>query len=155
MLFGLTNAPATFQAYIDDCLRPYIDDFTVCYLDDILIYSTNEKEHKDYIRKVLQYLQDFGLCWKSEMCQFGVQDGGYLGLVINSDGIGMESDPISPIQHWPTTESNREVQGLLGFANFYRRFIRKYAKVTAPISNLLKTQGSRKSEWTRDTELPL
>ena len=51
MPFGLTNAPATFQAYIDDCLRPYIDDFTVCYLDDILIYSTNEEEHKDHIRK--------------------------------------------------------------------------------------------------------
>jgi hypothetical protein len=37
MPFGLTNAPATFQSYIDDCLRSYIDDFAVCYLDDILI----------------------------------------------------------------------------------------------------------------------
>ena len=45
MPFGLTNAPATFQSYIDDCLRPYIDDFAVCYLDDILIYSANETDH--------------------------------------------------------------------------------------------------------------
>ena len=45
----LTNAPAMFQSYIDDCLRPYIDDFAVWYLDDILIYSTNEKEHEEHI----------------------------------------------------------------------------------------------------------
>jgi len=57
MPFGLTNAPATFQAYIDDCLRPYIDDFAVCYLDDILIYSTNEKEHEDHVKKVLERLR--------------------------------------------------------------------------------------------------
>jgi len=65
----------------------------------------------------------------------------------------MESARIFTIEDWPTPESVGDVQVLLGFANFYRRFIRKYAKVTAPISNLLKTQGSGKWEWTRDAEL--
>jgi hypothetical protein len=153
MPFGLTNTPATFQAYIDHCLHPYIDDFTMCCLDDILICSTNEKENEDHIRKVLQRLQEFGLYYKAEKCQFRVQEVGFLGFVINSDGIGMESDRISKIEDWPTPESVRDVQVLLGFANFYRRFIRKYAKVTAPISNLLKTQGSRKWEWTWGAEL--
>ena len=153
MPFGLTNAPATFQAYIDDCLRPYIDDFTVCYLDDILIYSANEEEHEDHVRKVLQRLQEFGLYCKAEKCQFGAREVGVLGFVINSDGIGMESDPISTIEDWPTPESVRDVQLLLGFTNFYRRFIRKYAKLTAAISNMLMTQGSREWEWTRDAAL--
>jgi hypothetical protein len=76
----------------------------VCYLDDILIYSTNEKEHKDHIRKVLQRLQEFGLYCKAERCQFEVQEVGFLGLVINSDGIGMESDRIFTIEDWPTPE---------------------------------------------------
>jgi len=61
MPFGLTNAPATFLAYIDDCLRTYFDDFAVCHLDDILIYSTNEEEHKEQVRKVLERLREFGL----------------------------------------------------------------------------------------------
>jgi hypothetical protein len=65
----------------------------------------------------------------------------------------MESDSISMIEERPTPESVREVQVLLGIANFYRRFIRKYAKVTAPIPNILKTQGSRMGKWTRDAEL--
>jgi len=144
MPFGLTNAPGTFQAYIDDCLRPYIDDFTVCYLDDILIYSNNEKEHEDHVRKVLQCPQEFGLYCKAEKCQFGVREVGFLGFVINSDGIDMESDRISTIEDWPSPESVWDVQVLLGFTNFYRRFNRKHAKVTAPISNLVKTQGTRK-----------
>jgi len=139
MSFGLTNAPARFQAHIDDCLRPYIDDFNVYYLDDILIYSTNEKEHEDHIRKVLQRLQEFGLYCKAEKCQMGVREVGFLRFVINSDGIGMESDCISTIEDWLTPELVQEVQVLLGFANFYRRFIRKYGKVTAPILNLLNT----------------
>jgi hypothetical protein len=153
MPFQLTNALATFQAYIDDCLRPYIDDFTVSYLDDILIYSTKEKEHEDHVRQVLQRLQELGLYCNAEKCQFRVQEVGFLGFFINSDGIGMESNRISTIEDWPTPESVRHVQVLLGFTNFYRRFIRKYAQVTAPISNLLKTMGSQKWEWNWDAEL--
>jgi hypothetical protein len=102
MPFGLTNAPATFQSYIDDCLRPYIDDFAVCYLDDILFYSANEKEHEEHVRQVLQGLKEFGLYCKAEKCQFGVLEVGFLGFVITPDGVGMESDRISTIEDWPT-----------------------------------------------------
>ena len=109
MPFGLTNAPATFEAYIDDCLRPYIEDFAVCYLDDILIYSTNEKEHKDHVRKVLQKLQEFGLFCKAEKCQFRVSEVGFLGFIMNSDGIAIESDRISTIEDWLTPKSVRDV----------------------------------------------
>jgi hypothetical protein len=163
MPFGLTNAPATFQSYIDDCLRPYIDDFAVCYLDDILIYSTNEKEHEEHVRQVLQRLKEFGLYCKAEKCQFGVSEVGFLGFVITPDGVGMESDRISTIEDWPTPKSVRDVQVLLGFTNFYRRFIRKYAKVTLPLTELLKkTEASPRGkkgahtvkwEWTREAEL--
>jgi hypothetical protein len=147
MPFRLTNAPATFQDYIDVGLRPYIDEFTMCYLDDILIYSTNENEHKDQVRKVLQCIEEFGLYCKAEMCQFGAQEVGSARFVTNSYAIDVESDRISRIENWPTPEFVQDVQVLHGFTNLYRRFIRKYAQVTAPISNLLKTQGSR--TWVR------
>jgi len=125
----------------------------VCYLGDILIYSTNEKEHEDHVRKVLQCLQEFGLHCKAEKCQFGVLKVGFLGFVINWERISMESDRISTMEDWPTPESVRDVEVLLGFTNLYRKFIRKFAKVTAPISTFLKTQGSMKWEWSRDAEL--
>jgi hypothetical protein len=125
----------------------------MCYLEAILIYSTHEKEHEDHIRKVLQSLQELAQYCKAEKCQFGVREISFLAFVINSDGIGMESDHIFMIPEWPTPGSVRDVQVLLGFANFYSRFIRNYAQVTAPISNFLKTQSSLKWEWTRNAEL--
>jgi hypothetical protein len=170
MPFGLPNAPATFRSYIDDCLRPYIDDFAVCYLDNILIYSANEKEHEDHVQKVLQRLRDFGLYCKAEKCQFGLSEVGFLGFIIISDGIGMEWDRISTIKDWPTPKSLRDVQVLLRFTNFYRRFIWKYAKIRLPLTELLKrTELSLETrpksalkaqqkpttqwEWTREAEL--
>jgi hypothetical protein len=152
MPFGLTNSPATFRAYIEDCLRPYIDDFTICNLNNILIYSTNEQEHEDHVKTVLERQRQFRLCCKANKYQFGASEISFLGFVISSDGIGMESDHISTIEDWPTPTSIRDFQVLLGFTNFYRRFIRKYANVTAPISDLLK-KSTNKWKWTRKAEL--
>jgi len=102
MPFVLTNAPATFQAYIDDFLKPYIDNLTVCYLDDILIYSTNEDDHKEHVRKVLERLREFGLYCKAGKSHFSVSEVGCLGFLMNSEGVGVESDQISTIEDWPT-----------------------------------------------------
>ena len=167
MSFGLRNAPVPLQYYIDNRLQPYIDKFTVCYLNDIHIYSTNEKEHEVHMRKVLELLHKSGLYCKPEKCQFGVSDVGFLGCVITSEGIGMVSDRISTVEDWPTPKSVWDGQVLFAFANFYRRFIQKYAKVTFPFRELLKraetadtTKHSQKPkklrykwEWTRDAEL--
>jgi hypothetical protein len=124
-----------------------IDHFAVRYLDDIPIYTTDEEEQKEQVRKALARLRECGLYAKVEKCHFGVTEVGFLGFVINPDGIGMESDRISTIEDWPTTESVRNVQVLLGFTNFYQRFIRQYAQATTRMPEQLK------SEWTRDAEL--
>jgi len=157
--FWLTNALATFHAYMDDYLQSYIDDFAVCYLDDILIYLTNQEEHEEQVRKVLEQLREFCLYQKSKMCRVGVSEFSILWLAISPDGSAMESDRISTIEEWTTPESVRDVQVLLEFTHFYWRFIRKYAKVTTPKSYLLKkAEICRRSkqikwEWTRDSEL--
>jgi hypothetical protein len=91
----VADAPAMFQAYIDDCLRPYIDDFTVCYLDDILIYSANEEEHEDHVQKVLQCLQEFGLHCKAEKCQaeFGKSASSALSSIRTESAWSMTAYP--------------------------------------------------------------
>jgi hypothetical protein len=158
-LFGFTNAPSTFQAHLEECQQPYIDYFAVCYLDDILIYSTNKQQAEEQFRKVQEQLRELGLYGKADQCRFGVSEVGFLRFVISPDGIAMESDRISTIEDWPTPESVRDVQVLLGFTHFYRQFIRKYSKVTMPISDLLKKAKNPRMpkqviwEWTRDAEL--
>jgi hypothetical protein len=80
---------------------------------------------------------------------------GFLGFVVSPDGIEMEADRIATIEDWPTPKSVKNVQVLKGFTNFYRRFVKKYAKVTAPISDLLKKEASGKWEWTQYAETAL
>ena len=106
-------------------------------------------EHEEHVREVLQRLQEFGLYCKAKTCQFGVSEVGFLGFIVNSEGISMETDRISTIEDWPTPKSAWEVQALLGFTNFYPRFIRKYAKVTLPLTELLK-----KADTTRAPKQP-
>ena len=99
-------------------------------------------------------LREFDLYDKSVHGCFGVLEVCFLGFVISPDGIARESDGISMIEDWPTQESVQDVQVLLGFTNFRLQFIRKYAKVTTPRSDLLQeSENSRtseqvKCEWT-------
>jgi hypothetical protein len=138
MPFGLTNAPATFQAYMDD--------FVVCYLDDLFIYSEDPAQHEGHVTKVLKRLRKYDLYCKAEHCEFSVKKVGFLGFVISPDEIEMEVDRIATIENLPTPKSVKNVQVLMGFTNFYRRFVKKYSKVTAPITDLLKKPSAGGSE---------
>jgi hypothetical protein len=138
MPFGLTNAPATFQAFLNDVLRESLDTFIVIYLDDILIYSDTLEEHYDHVRSVLQRLKDADLQVKLEKCQFHVQTVEFLGYVISPEGISMDPAKIEAIVSWPTPNSVRDIQVFIGFANFYRRFIKNFSRIAGPITRLLK-----------------
>ena len=138
MPFGLTNAPATFQSYINSALREYLDDFCVAYLDDILIYSKTLEEHVTHVRKVLEKLLEWELYASLEKCEFHVQQVEFLDYVISPEGVSMEKDKVSTIMDWPSPKSVHNIQVLLGFTNFYRRFIQAYSCVVLPITSLLR-----------------
>src|SRR5690606_2532057 len=138
MPFGLTNAPATFQAFLNDVLRDCLDTIVVIYLDDILIYSNDEASHTLHVRKVLQLLSDAQLQVNSDKCQFHVTTVEFLGYVISPNGISMDPAKVNAITSWPAPNSVRDIQVFLGFANFYRRFIKNFSKIVAPITRLLK-----------------
>jgi hypothetical protein len=138
MPFGLMNAPGTFQAFVNDVLRDYLDDFVVVYLDDILIYSTTLEEHTAQVKKVLQKLQAAGISLKLEKCAFDQQEVHFLGFVIGTNGISMDPAKVAAIREWPTPKSAFDIQVFLGLANFYRRFVKNYSKIAAPLTALLK-----------------
>ena len=140
MPFGLTNAPASFQHFINDALRPFLDRFASAYLDDILIYSETLEEHKSHVRQVLQKLSDNGLHLKPEKCQFFREEVKYLGLIIGREGIKMDSHKTDTVRDWPTPEKLHDVRSFLGFANFYRRFIRSYSEITRPLTLLTRKE---------------
>jgi hypothetical protein len=143
MPFGLTNAPADFQAFINDVLRPFLDRFCTAYLDDILIYSETIEEHREHIKQILDALSKAGLHLKPEKCKFYQMEVKYLGLLVGRNGIKMDPSKVQTIMEWEPPSNLKDVQEFLGFANFYRRFIRDYSKVVAPLTSLTKKDNGQ------------
>lgn len=136
--FGLANAPATWQAFINEVLGDLVDTICIVYLDDILIYSQNHEEHTQHVRSVLDRLQQHKLFVNLDKCDFRTTQVDFLGYLIDPQGIRMEPQRIEAIKSWPTPTSIKDIQIFLGFAGFYRRFIKGYSKVTAPLTELFK-----------------
>jgi hypothetical protein len=150
MPFGLTNAPATFQAYINNVLRKYLDVFVVVYLDDILVYSKTYDDYVRDIRKVLQALADTKMKIKPKKTEFHRKEVKFLGYIVSREGLKIDKKKIKAITSWPKLSTVKEVQSFLGFANFYRQFIKDYSKITAPLTNL--TKKDQVFEWTAEAE---
>jgi len=147
MPFGLANAPASFQGLINDTLRPFLDRFATAYLDDIMIYSNTLEEHKEHVRQVLARLRSKNLFVKLEKCQFHTDTTEFLGFIISPKGISMDPKKVEAITSWPTPTCQRDVMSFLGFANFYRRFVRSFSRIATPLTALLK-KTSLRFTWT-------
>ena len=137
MPFGLTNAPATFMHLMQQTFRQYLDDFVIVFLDDVLIYSKTKQDHEQHVRTVLQVLRDKQLYAKLSKCEFFQNEIGFLGHVINQDGIKMEPSKVDAVFKWPQPKNIHEIRSFLGLAGYYRRFVRDFSKIASPLSTLL------------------
>lgn len=142
MPFGLCNSPATFQHFVNDIFCDYLDLYVIVYLDDILIFSSTVDDHCRHVQNVLTRLRQHGLYAKPEKCEFELQSIQFLGLIISVEGIKMDPQKVTAILDWPAPVDKKGVQRFIGFANFYRKFIRGFSAIIAPITELTK-QGTR------------
>lgn len=156
MPFGLANAPATFQAYINTAMAGMLDRSVVVYLDDILIYSQDPEQHHEHVREVLAALRKHKLFAKLSKCSFDVQELEFLGFVVGTNGVSPDPERVRTIVEWPVPESFHDVQVFLGFANFYRRFVHRYSHIARGLTNLLigmeKGRKSGPFEWTVEAQ---
>lgn len=138
--FGLVNAPAVFQALVNDVLRDMLNVFVFVYLDDILIFSPSIEIHVQHVRRVLQRLLENKLFVKAEKCKFHANSISFLGSVISAEGVSMDLDKVRAVTEWPVPDSRVALQRFLGFANFYRRFIHNYSQIVAPLTSLTSSR---------------
>ncbi|KAJ1600657.1 hypothetical protein NDA14_002380 [Ustilago hordei] len=138
MPFGLANAPAHFQSFINDIFRDIIGVYVVVYLDDFLIFSDTEEVHVKHVTKVLTRLRSNRLFAKLSKCEFHTKTVEFLGYIIKPTGIEMDPEKVRTVKEWPMPESIHDIQRFLGFANFYRRFIAHFARIAKPLTALVK-----------------
>ena len=140
MSFGLSNAPSTFQSYVNKILAEKLDIFIIVYLDDILIYTEDPGQlHVEAMRWILDQLRKYSLFANLKKCCFYQDEVCFLGYVVSSKGISIEAKKIEVLQKWLEPKSVQDIQVFLGFANFYQQFIQGFGKIAAPLTSMLKT----------------
>ena len=143
MPFGLFNTPASFQGYINKILAEKLDIFVIVYLDDILIYTEDPGQpYVDAVCWVLEQFRKHGLFANLKKCRFHQEEVRLLGFVVSSQGIRMEEERIEEVKALAEPKSVRDIQVFLGFANFYRRFIKGFSKIAAPLTSMLRTTAA-------------
>ena len=147
MSFKLINAPATFQAHINESLKGLLNETCVTFMNDIMIYSRSVEEHTTHVRQVLKRLRENGLYVKLSKCEFSTTEVDFLGYRISTTGVSMDTRRVQAIQEWPAPKSFRDIQVFLRFINFYRGFISQYSAVVVSITDLLiKMQKGKKTK---------
>jgi len=151
MYFGLTNFPATFQAMINDLFRDLINQGdTVTFIDNILVATDTEEGHDELVEKVLRRLEENDLFVKLEKCKWKVREVEFLGVVISPKGVEIQKEKVEGVLNWPAPRNIKEVQKFLGLANYYRRFIKSFARIAAPLYMLVRKE--QKWKWEKKQE---
>jgi hypothetical protein len=146
MSFGLMNAPAYFMCLMNSVFMDYLDKFVVVFIDDILIYSQNEQEHEEHLRKVLQRLQVCQLYAKLSKCEFWISEVLSLGHITNRDGLVVDPKKVAAILDWKAPKDVRGIKSFIGMVGYYRRFIEGFSKIAKPMTALLAKKVEFK--WT-------
>jgi hypothetical protein len=136
--FELCNESATYQHYMNDVFFDYLDDFVFAYINDILIYSNSKAEHIKHVKQMLQRLRNAKLQADINKCEFFVHEIKYLDLIVERDEIKMNSKKIEIILQWSISQNLKQIQKFLRFCNFYRRFIRNFAKIVKSLIKLIR-----------------
>lgn len=135
---GLCNAPGTFMELMNETFRDVLDRFVLAFLDDILVFSKTREEHVKHVREVLTRLRKQKLYAKLAKCEFFQEEVNFLGHRIGAKGLAVSQDKIDVVREWRTPRDVPEVRSFLGFANFYRRFVKDYSLIALPLSDLTK-----------------
>jgi hypothetical protein len=146
MSFGLMDAPAYFMYLMNSVFMDYLDRFVVVFIDDILIYSQNEQEHEEHLRKVLQRLRDCQLYAKLSKCEFWTNEVLFLGHIINQEGLVVDPKKVTTILDWKAPKDVRGIKSFIGMAGYYRCFIEGFSKIDRPMTALLAKKVEFK--WT-------
>ncbi|XP_076393341.1 uncharacterized protein LOC143265399 [Megachile rotundata] len=139
MPFGLSNAPAVFQRFINDVFRELVvQGVVLIYIDDIIIPTIDEVECLRRLKLVLQTASDYGLNLNLKKCKWMHTRIEFLGHHIENGKIYPSEEKVKAVVHFPEPKSIKDVQSFLGLSGYFRKFISHYSIIAKPLSDLLR-----------------
>ena len=159
MPFGLVNAPATFQGMMNEILAPYRHKCCVVYLDDIVVYSNSAEEHRKHLDEILTALEKHQLIAKPKKSIVGAAEIEFCGHIVGNGSIKPSPEKTAVIREWPKPRTAHDIRQFVGLAAYYRKFIRGFADIAAPLFQALKesdvairAKRFRKIKWNAQCE---
>jgi len=113
---------------------------TTTFIDDILVATDTEEGHDELVEEVLRRLEENDLFVKPEKYRWKVREVEFLGVIIGLKGVKMQKEKVEEMLNWPTPKNVKEVQKFLGLANYYRRFIKNFAKIAVLLHVLVRKE---------------
>lgn len=139
MPFGLKNAPARFQRYVNEVLSDLIKVGTVIvYMDDFLIATDTLEEHFEVLEQAFRLLTQNRLELRMDKCRFLYKEIEFLGYVVSRRGVRPNDSGINAVKNFPTPKNVRDVQSFLGLSSYFRKFIENFATISSPLYSLFK-----------------
>jgi hypothetical protein len=138
MPFGLCNSPSTFQSLMNHFFRPFLRHFVLVFFDDIIIYRKTWTDYLAHVVRVLHLLSQYQLFLKQSKCSFGASEVEYLGHLVGKANVRVDPKNIETMQYWPHPKTLKILRGFLGLTGYYRKFVKNYGKIVAPLTTLLK-----------------
>jgi len=152
MPFGLVNAPAELQRQVNrDFAGPISEGWLVVYMDDLLVFSRSVTEHIQHLRILLGLIREKQWYVKAKKCSFFMSIIGFLGFRVSAQGVEVDPAKMETIKSWPLPlYSQEDVRSFYGLASFYRSFVPGFAKIAAPLTELLRKDTP--FIWTEEQE---
>ena len=154
MPFGLCNATATFQRLMAHALigvtKKY-GNLVMCYVDDVVIATPTLEDHIERLDEVFACMKRSGLKCKPSKCEILKDSIKYLGRMVDKHGIRPDPDAVEAVLTWKSPKTEHQLMSFLGFANYYREFIKGYADKVYPMQQLMRHKG-KKFTWNNAAE---
>ena len=154
MPFGLCNATATFQRLMAHALTGVTKKYgnlVMCYVDDVVIATPTLEDHIERLDEVFACMKRSGLKCKPSKCEILKDSIKYLGRMVDKHGIRPDPDAVEAVLTWKSPKTEHQLMSFLGFANYYREFVKGYADKVYPMQQLMRHKG-KKFTWNNAAE---